>query len=164
MSPKKISAEFQILFHPDLNYKPTEVSIVYSLDKGKNWETYLANKATALNWGLSIYDLKPGAGMEFFIRITVDDGRIMLAKKNNKNYKVVLRDNTDQGRYKAQVRITEDLLIPVGRRCLICEEVIRKGRNMCETPGCNAVFCPECNRMLPPFSNYCPWDEKTFAL
>ncbi len=164
MSPKKISAEFQILFHPDLNLKPTEVSLVYSFNQGRNWDTYLANKATPINWGTSMYDLPIGQQMEFFLRIIVDDGRIMIAKKNDENYKIILRDNTNQGRYKAQIRITSDLLISTGRKCLICENIVKKDRNICETPGCNAVYCPKCNRMLPPHSNYCPWDELTFKL
>ncbi len=164
MGSKKITAEFQILIHPDFPHKPNELTIVYSTDKGKNWETYLANKITPINWGINIYDLEVGKQIEFFIRIVFDDGRLVLAKKNNQNYKVIIRDNSDQNKYKAQIRITEDILVPIGRKCLVCEEIIRKGTNICQTPGCHAVFCPYCNRMLPPFSNYCPWDEKTFKI
>ena len=154
-----INAEFQILFHPQISIKPVEVYLVYTLTNGKNWETYLANKITPLNWGIGIYDLKPGQQLEFFLRVVIDDGRMFLIKKNRQNYKVIVRDNTNQGRYKAQVRVTEDLLMFIGRKCLICDETIPKNKNMCETEGCNAVYCPQCNRMLPPFSNYCPWDK-----
>jgi hypothetical protein len=159
-----INAEFQILFHPDLPYDPKEVVLLYTLNQGKSFEDYLANKLTVKNWQITIYDLPMEVPFEFFLRILLKDGRIMLGKKENQNWKIGLKDNTNSGMYKAQVRIAEENLISVGRRCLVCDQIIPKDKNICQTPNCAASFCPTCNRMLPPNSNYCPWDKKSFAV
>ena len=158
-----LSAEFEILFHPDMKLQPKEVALIYSSD-GKSWEDYFANRLTEKNWNVTMYDLQVDQQIEFFIRVIVKDGRIMLVRKEGQNYKVKVRDNTSSEKYKAQIRITDDILSHAGRRCLICDQVIPKNKNLCQTDGCSATYCPYCQRMLPPFSNFCPWDKKSFAV
>lgn len=158
-----VNAEFQILLHPDLKISPKEIALVYTSD-GKKFEELFANKITEKNWNLQIFDMKDGQPMEFFIRCVMKDGRLMIGRKENKNYQITLRPNTEEGKYKAQVRLEESNLSVAGRRCLICDQVIPKSQNMCRTNQCHAVFCPNCNRMLPPYSNFCPWDKKSFPI
>ena len=159
---KKITAEFQILFHPDLADKAKELALLYTTNGGRNWDDYFANRLTDKNWQITMYDLNEGP-IEFFLRIILKDGRIVLGKKDQQNYKVKIRDNSDSNKYKAQIRLTQDNFVPVGRKCLVCEDIIPTGQYICKTPGCHASFCPDCSRMLPPFSNYCPWDKKLIA-
>jgi hypothetical protein len=159
----KISAEFQILFHPDMKMSPKEVALVYTFD-GKSYDDYFANKLTDKNWNVSLYDLAEGQKMEFFVRCVFKDGRLLLGRKEGKNYQIQLRANTEQGNYKAQVRLDDSNLVYAGRRCLICDQIIPKDQNMCKTEQCHAVFCPQCNRMLPPYSNFCPWDKISFNI
>lgn len=158
-----LSAEFQILFHPELKMSPKEVALVYTFD-GRSFDEIYANKLTEKNWNVQIFDLKEGQPMEFFVRCIMKDSRMMLGRKEGQNYKITLKDNTDGNKYKAQVRIDETNLVTAGRRCLVCDQVIPKGQNMCKTAQCQAVFCPFCNRMLPPYSNFCPWDQKSFPI
>jgi hypothetical protein len=160
----KIEAEFQVLLHPDMQIIPKEIALLYSFTGGRNWDDYYANKITAKNWQVNMYDLPTGATMEFFLRLVFKDGRIMTGKKTNANYKINIRDNSDSGKYKAQIRITNENLSSIGRKCLICEQVVAHGTNMCATDQCFAVYCPDCNRMLPPFGNYCPWCKKVVSI
>ncbi len=85
--------------------------LLYTLDGGRNWEDIYANRITEKNWNVQIYDMEEEAAFEFFLRIIIKDGRIMLGKKDEQNYKVKIRDNTNNQKYKAQVRITDDNLV-----------------------------------------------------
>ncbi|MHA1819068.1 MAG: hypothetical protein ACTSU2_14270 [Promethearchaeota archaeon] len=154
---KKIGADLEILFHPDLDIDIKEVRILYSLDNGTTWDDYYANKLNPKKYQISMYDLPLNEPMEFYIEVTLRDGRVLKALKEGKNYRVILNDKGG-GMYKAQVRIKE--LVFSHRICIICESIIKGDGIQCETPGCNATYCPFCNRMLPPHSNYCPWDKK----
>jgi hypothetical protein len=156
-----ISAEFQILFHPDMQMSPKEVALVYTFD-GKKFEDLYTNRIVDKNWNLVMYDIADGQKMEFFIRCVMKDGRLMIGRKEGKNYQIQLRPNTETGSYKAQVRLTDENMIYAGRRCLVCDQLIPKDQNICKTPQCFASYCPKCNRMLPPHANYCPWDKITF--
>lgn len=159
-----MNAEFEVLFHPDMKLQPKEVAILYSSNGGKNFEDNYANRITEKNWNVQIFDLDERLPLEFFVRVVFKDGRLMLAKKEGQNYKIQLRDNTGSGKYKAQVRIEEGNLIFTGRRCLVCDQIIPRDKNICLTEECHAVYCPFCQRMLPPFANFCPWDKKSFPI
>ena len=151
-----INVELEVLIHPKLELKITELALLYRTDKESSFDDYYANKLNPKKWNIKMYDIPMNVRMEFYLRFTMNDGSIILGKKDGKNYAIQPRDNAD-GEYKAQIRITEDRLMEVGRKCLVCEELLRKGTNICEK--CSATFCPSCTRMLPPGSNYCPWDD-----
>ena len=154
MGKKTINADFEILLHPDLVLEISGVTLWYTV--GKNWDDYYANKINK-KYQLTIYDLPEEGMMEFYIEISLKDGRVMKASKGGDNYKVKLVDKGG-GVYKAQVRVKE--LNFSYRQCLICESKIPSPGIQCETKECEATYCPNCNRILPPHSNYCPWDQK----
>jgi hypothetical protein len=149
-----IDAEFEILIHPELPLDIKELELNYALNGRNDYQDYLTNKINEKKYSVTIYDLPSGADMDFYLRFIKKEGDILLGKKDNKNYRVQIRDNAE-GKYKAQIRITEENLIEVGRQCLVCNEVLRKGTHSCEK--CEANYCPQCTRMLPPKKNYCPW-------
>ncbi|MHA1340390.1 MAG: hypothetical protein ACTSRZ_09280 [Promethearchaeota archaeon] len=154
---KKINADFEILFHPDLDIEIKEVRFLYSLDEGKSWDDYYANKLGKKRYNITIYDLPEDNSFYFYIEVFLKDGRVMVAKKSNDYYKTTLVDK-GEGVYKAQVRIKD---LSFGYRiCLICEKRIPGDGIQCATLECEATYCPFCNRMLLPHSNYCPWDQK----
>jgi hypothetical protein len=149
-----IEAEFEILIHPDLPLEVKEVEFNYALSGRSDYQDYLANKVNEKKYVVTIYDLPLNAEMDFYIKFIKKDGEIILGKKENKNYRVQIKDNAE-GKYKAQIRITEQNLMEVGRKCLVCGEVLKKGTHICQK--CDANYCPKCTRMLPPRKDYCPW-------
>ncbi|MHA1149313.1 MAG: hypothetical protein ACTSR8_13845 [Promethearchaeota archaeon] len=160
MGKKKIRTEFEILIHPSLDLEPTEVIFMYSFDGGKTWDDYYGNKlGTSKKWQITQYDMKEGAQMTFFIRFIQKDGKIFIANKEGKNYNVELKKNQPD-HYKAQVRIAK--VTQIGKKCIVCETIISKDDNNCPNEECKASYCPDCSRMLPPSSNYCPWCEIQF--
>lgn len=160
MGKKKIRTEFEILIHPDLDLEPADLIFMYSLDGGKTWDDYYGNKlGTPKKWQITQYDMKEGSQMTFFIRFIQKDGKIFIANKEGKNYNVELTLNQPD-HYKAQVRIAKATFI--GKKCIICGNILKKDENMCSNTECSAAYCPKCNRMLPPSSNYCPWCELQF--
>lgn len=135
---------------------------MYSLDGGKTWDDYYGNKlGTAKNWQVTQYDMKEGAEMTFFIRFIQKDGSIFIANKDGKNYQVTLKKNQPD-HYKAQVRIGPKAVTQIGKKCIVCDTLINRGQNNCPNPECGATYCPDCSRMLPPSSNYCPWCKQQF--
>lgn len=157
---KKIRAEFEILIHPKLDLEPSETILMYSLNGGKSWDDYYGNKlGTPKKWQVTMYDIKEKSNMSFFIRFIQKDGKIFIANKDGKNYEIEVKRNQEDY-YKAQVRIAK--VIPVGKKCIVCGEIIGKDDNICPNAECYATYCPECSRMLPPTSNYCPWCEIQF--
>jgi len=161
MGKKKLRAEFEILIHPKLELDLKETILMYSLDEGKSWDDYYGNKlGTAKKWQVTMYDMKEGVNMTFFIRFVQKDGKIFIANKEGKNYHIELRANQNDGSYKAQVRIAK--ANQVGKKCIVCETIINKNDNSCPNPECLAVYCPDCSRMLPPLANYCPWCDHQF--
>jgi len=129
-----------------------------SLDEGKNWDDYYANLISKNSYKIVIYDLPENNPFYFYIEVFLKDGRVMAAKKDGDYYKTILVNKGD-GTYKAQVRI-KDLNFNY-RICLICEKRIPGEGIQCTTLECEATYCPFCNRMLLPHSNYCPWDKKS---
>jgi hypothetical protein len=157
---KKIRAEFEIIIHPKLELEPTETIFMYSLDGGKTWDDYYGNKlGTSKSWQITMYDMKEGANMTFFIRFIQKDGKIFIANKEGENYKIELKLNQPD-HYKAQVRIAKVSMI--GKKCIVCEAIINKNENKCPNLDCLASYCPDCSRMLPPSANYCPWCKLQF--
>lgn len=157
---KPIKAEFDVIIHPDLNLEPNELVFMYSIDGGKSWDDYYGNKlGTIKNWNVTIFDLFVDQEISFFIRFIEKSGKIHIANKEGKNYNVTLRENQPDS-YKAQVRIKN--VTEVGMKCIICGTVLNKSQSTCPNQECGATFCPHCNRMLPPSSNYCPWCTKEF--
>ena len=157
---KKIRAEFEILIHPNLEIEPMETILMYSMDGGKTWDDYYGNKlGTPKKWQVTMYDVKEKSNMSFFIRLIQKDGKIFIANKDGKNYEIELKRNQPD-HYKAQVRIAK--VTSVGKKCIVCNTVIGKDQNSCPNEGCKASYCPECSRMLPPTSNFCPWCENQF--
>jgi len=157
---KKIRAEFEILIHPNLELEPLETVFMYSLDGGKTWDDYYGNKlGTSKNWQITMYDIKEGSNLTFFIRFIQKDGQIFIANKEGKNYNIELKKNQPD-HYKAQVRIAK--VTSIGKKCIICETLINKNENSCPNEECLASYCPECSRMLPPSANYCPWCSLQF--
>lgn len=155
MGKEKIRAEFEILIYPKLDLKPAETILMYKLDDGENWDDYFGNKlGTPKKWQITMYDMPEGSEMTFFIRFIQKDGKIFIANKEGENYHVELRKNK-KDHYKAQIRIRNANL--VGKKCIVCGTVIGKHDNICPNKECNATYCPDCSRMLPPLSNYCPW-------
>jgi hypothetical protein len=156
-SKSTINADFEILFHPDLDFDIKEVKMMFSVDNGKSWDDYIANKLAVKKYQATMYDLPSNEFMDFYVDILLTDGRVMKAVKDNQNYRVQLIDK-GEGSYKAQVRIKD--ILPSHRICLVCDNHIAANSIQCETKECEATYCPLCNRMLPPHSNYCPWDLK----
>jgi hypothetical protein len=70
-----IGADFEILFHPDFDLEIKELRLVYSLDYGKTWDDYFANKLAPKKYNLSMYDLPVDQQMEFYLDLTLNDGR-----------------------------------------------------------------------------------------
>jgi hypothetical protein len=149
-----IPIELEILIHPDLELDVKELEIEYSLDDTNDFIPYTANKVNDKKYLITLYDIPSGSAMEFYLRFIKKDGELVLGKKEENNYKVQIRENAE-GKYKAQIRITEQNLVEVGRKCLVCSEVLKKGKHVCSK--CNANYCPKCTRMLPPNKNFCPW-------
>lgn len=161
MGKKKIRAEFEILIHPKIELEPSETIFMYSLDGGKNWDDYYGNKlGTPKKWQVTMYDVKEDTDMTFFIRFIQKDGKIFIANKEGKNYQITVTRNQSDKSYKAQVRITKAQ--EIGKKCIVCETIINRNENMCPNEECKATYCPECSRMLPPSSNFCPWCELQF--
>lgn len=158
MGNNKLGADFELLFHPDLKLSVNEIAMWYSVDSGKTWDDYYANKLSSHKYNIRMFDLPEGKTMEFYVEVALKDGRVMRVTKDGNNYKVKLVDKGDS-MYKAQVRI-KDMSFAY-RKCLICESKI--DGIQCQTPECEATYCPICNRMLAPHSNYCPWDNKIIA-
>ncbi|MFO8017131.1 MAG: zinc ribbon domain-containing protein [Promethearchaeia archaeon] len=160
MGKDKIRAEFEILIHPKLELKPAETILMYSLDDGDNWDDYYGNKlGTPKKWQVTMYDMPEGESMSFFIRFIQKDGEIFIANKEGKNYNIELRKN-QKDHYKAQIRIRN--VRQIGKKCIVCGTIIGKNKNLCPNEECKATYCPECFRMLPPSSNYCPWCDLQF--
>ncbi|MBD3350583.1 MAG: hypothetical protein GF364_03755 [Candidatus Lokiarchaeota archaeon] len=155
---EKITADIEILFHPDLSLDIKEIRLLYSLDGGKAWDDYYANKLSGDKYNITMYDMPENAQIEFYIEILLKDGRVMKAQKKTDNYKTRLLDQ-GEGVYKAQVRIRE--VRQTHRKCIICGSLIQGIQ--CTTPECEATYCPICNRLLPPHSNYCPWDKQMIS-
>ena len=148
-----IDAEFEILIHPELPLDIKELELNYALNGRNDYQDYLTNKINEKKYSVTIM-ICPRCRYGLLSTLHQKEGDILLGKKDNKNYRVQIRDNAE-GKYKAQIRITEENLIEVGRQCLVCNEVLRKGTHSCEK--CEANYCPQCTRMLPPKKNYCPW-------
>ena len=91
MGKKTIRAEFEIIIHPKLDLEPIDIVFMYSLDGGKSWDDYYGNKlGTAKKWQVTMYDMKEGVDLTFFVRFIQKDGRIFLANKEGKNYNIQL--------------------------------------------------------------------------
>lgn len=158
MGKKKIRAEFEILIHPSLELDPAEVIFMYKFGSSQDWDDYYGNKlGTSKEWQVTMYDVEEGSNMTFFIRFVQKDGKIFIANKDGQNYQVEIKKNQPD-HYKAQVRIAK--VTPVGKKCIVCGTVIGGKENFCQQ--CEATYCPECSRMLPPLSNYCPWCKVQF--
>jgi hypothetical protein len=155
-----IGADFEILFHPDVDLEVKEIRLVYSLDYGKTWDDYFANKLAPKKYNLTMYDLPIDQPMEFYLEVYLNDGRVEKVLKDGNNYKVTIVDK-GEGSYKAQIRIKDTTFSH--RVCIICGSLIKGKGIQCPTPDCEATYCPICNRLLPPHSNYCPWDEKQIS-
>ncbi|MHA1731372.1 MAG: hypothetical protein ACTSU5_05485 [Promethearchaeota archaeon] len=157
---KMVRGEWEILFHPGLKVNPKEVVFFYTLD-GENWDDYYANKlGIPTKWQVAVYDLPEGQELTFFIKDVEKDGRIRVANNEGKNYKVTVKAGEKTGTYRAQVRVSK--LQVTGHVCLLCETAFPSTSNSCPNPGCGAVYCPGCSRMLPPKANFCPWCQIDF--
>jgi RNA polymerase subunit RPABC4/transcription elongation factor Spt4 len=157
--PSQIKGSWEILIHPDLLLQPKEVTLLYRIGGGQ-FDDYFANKLEKeTHWQVDIYDLPENAELEFFLKFFDKDGRMYIANKEGQNYKVTLTAGQD-GTYRARVKVTS--IVDIGHRCLLCDTQFARGKNAC--PKCGAVFCPDCHRMLPPKSNFCPWCEKEFPV
>ncbi|HMF33431.1 MAG TPA: zinc ribbon domain-containing protein [Candidatus Lokiarchaeia archaeon] len=154
-----LKGSWEILIHPDLKIQPKEVALLWRQGDAP-FDDYLANKlGTETHWQVDIYDLPENEEIEFFLKFFDKDGCIYIANKDGENYRVMLKPGQD-GTYRARVKVTN--IVDVGSRCLLCESQFPRGTNAC--PKCGAVYCPTCHRMLPPKSNYCPWEDLTFEI